>query len=376
MTLPKSRPNVLLVDDVEANLLALEAQLGHLNCELIRATSGNDALRQLLKREYAVMLLDVQMPDMDGYEVARYARSNPHTREVPIVFVTAMLETEEDILRGYGTGAVDYLFKPINPYVLRSKVQVFLDLYLSRHKLALEIEANERSLADLEAFNYSVSHDLRAPLRSLDGYSRALLEDNVEKLDAQSKHYLERTRSAAQRMSQLIDDLLRLTRISRVTLSRQPTDLVELARSIMAELAEVEPARRFEFVTCERAPVEGDTGLLRIALENLLRNAWKFTQKNPQARIEFGTRAVNGASAFFVADDGAGFDPRFADRLFMPFQRLHTGSDFEGTGIGLAIVHRILGHHGGRIWAEGAPDRGATFLFTVPGGNGSDKENA
>jgi CheY-like chemotaxis protein len=138
-----TRPNVLLVDDVEANLIALEAQLSSLSCNLVRASSGNDGLRELLKREFAVMLLDVQMPDMDGYEMAAFARENPATRELPIIFVTAMLETEETALRGYGTGAVDFLFKPVNPHILRSKVQVFLDLYESRRKLAETVAARE-----------------------------------------------------------------------------------------------------------------------------------------------------------------------------------------------------------------------------------------
>jgi CheY-like chemotaxis protein len=175
-----SLPNVLLVDDIEANLIALEAQLGSLSCNLVRASNGNDALRELLKREFAVMLLDVQMPEMDGYEVATYARENPATSQVPIIFVTAMLETEEKVLSGYGSGAVDFLFKPVNPYILRSKVQIFLDLYTGRRKVERAVEAHEKTLKDLEAFNYSVSHDLRAPLRPLDGFSQALLEDYAD----------------------------------------------------------------------------------------------------------------------------------------------------------------------------------------------------
>src|SRR5437868_2737872 len=152
------RPSILIVDDIEANLVALEAQLGNLGCEVIRAASGNEALRQLLKREYAVMLLDVQMPDMDGYEVARYARDNPATREVPIIFLTAMNSSEDNILRGYGTGAVDFLLKPINPRVLRGKVQVFLDLYLGRLRLTEEVEAHKKTLAELEVANAALRH--------------------------------------------------------------------------------------------------------------------------------------------------------------------------------------------------------------------------
>src|SRR5258708_38818781 len=193
---------VLIVDDIEANLVALEAQLVRLGCEVVRAASGNEALRQLLRRGFAVVLLDVQMPTMDGYEVASSARANPATRDIPIIFVTAMNETDENRLRGYGAGAVDFLFKPFNPEILRSKVKVFLELYQGKKRLADEIEAHKRTLADLEAFNYSVSHDLRAPLRPLSGFSQALLEDYSGKLDAQAEDYLKRIRAAAEKMQE------------------------------------------------------------------------------------------------------------------------------------------------------------------------------
>jgi signal transduction histidine kinase len=359
------RPRVLLVDDVEANLVALEAGLDGMDCDLVRASNGNDALRLLLGGEFAVMLLDVQMPDMDGYEVARYARDNPTTRSVPIIFVTAMNETEEKVLRGYGTGAVDFLFKPVNPHILRYKVQVFLDLYKSRRRLANEVQAHKRTMAELEAFNYSVSHDLRAPLRPLDGFSQALLEDFGDKLDDKGRDYLLRIRAAAQRMSQLIDDLLRLSRISRAQVRAQPVDLSAMADAIVRELSGNDEARNVECVVQPGLNVRGDPGLLRIVMENLLRNAWKFTQKKDKARIEFGQRQERGETVYFVRDDGVGFDPSFAPRLFQPFQRFHTTAEFEGTGIGLAIVHRIVAHHRGRTWAEASPGHGATIFFTL-----------
>jgi two-component system, sensor histidine kinase and response regulator len=360
-----TRPTVLLVDDVEANLIALEAQLGNMGCDLVRASNGNEALRELLKREFAVMLLDVQMPEMDGYEVATYARENPATRDVPIIFVTAMLETEEKVLRGYGTGAVDFLFKPVNPYVLRSKVQVFLDLYSSRRKVSDAVESRERMMKDLESFNYSVSHDLRAPLRPLDGFSQALIEEYGDQLDDTAKGYITRIRNAAQRMAQLIDDLLRLSRIRAAELRPEPLDLSALVELIVSDLRSIDPTRKIEFVVEPGLKADGDPGLLRIALENLLRNAWKFTGKKPSARIEFGRRREHGELSYFVKDDGVGFDTSYAARICQPFQRFHTNAEFEGTGIGLAIVERIIRHHQGRIWVESAPDCGATFYFTL-----------
>ena len=362
-------PKVLLVDDVEANLVALEASLQSLGCELIRSSSGNEALRLALNHEFAVMLLDVQMPEMDGFEVARLVQGNPATRDTPILFVTAMHASKENLWRGYQAGAFDVLFKPVDSYVLRSKVQLYLNLFIGRRRLRDEIAAHRATLAELEAFNYSVSHDLRAPLRPLAGFSEALVADHGDKLDAKARDYLQRIRSAAKRMDQLIDDLLSLSRMSRADVSRQSVDLCALATSIVEELRASEPTRTVVLVATAPAIASADARLVRIMLENLLRNAWKFTRDKPGARIEVGATAGKGAGAtYFVRDDGVGFDPAYAGKLFQPFQRLHAASEFEGTGIGLAIVNRIVQRHGGRIWAESEPGHGATFFFTLPPG--------
>jgi signal transduction histidine kinase len=359
------RPSVLMVDDVEANLVALEALLGSLDCELVRAHSGNEALKHLLRRDFAVMLLDVQMPEMDGYEVARLARENPDTREVPIIFITAMHESEDSMLRGYGSGAVDFLFKPMNPHVVRSKVQVFLELFQGRQRLTEEIAAHQRTLSELESFNYSVSHDLRAPLRPLDGFSQVLLEEYGDKLDERGQDYLRRIRSNAQRMAQLIDDLLRLARIRQADFRRGKVSLSAVAEGIAAELRRNEPTRAAELVVAPNLEVEGDEGLLRIALENLMRNAWKFSRHSTPSRIEVFAAQVADETVYTVRDNGVGFDAHYAAKLFKPFQRLHNNADFEGTGIGLAIVDKIIQHHGGRIWAESEPGKGAAFSFTL-----------
>jgi PAS domain S-box-containing protein len=220
---------------------------------------------------------------------------------------------------------------------------------------------------ELESFSYSVSHDLRTPLRTIDGFSQVLIEDCAGQLDDAAKSHLQRIRAATQRMGALIDDLLNLSRISRAELSMQNVDLSALVRSVASELQAAHPERCVELQIEDGLRASADAGLVRIALENLMDNAWKFTSKRGLAHVEFGATPVNGAVAYFVRDDGAGFDPVYASRLFGAFQRLHSVTEFEGTGVGLATVQRIVRRHGGRIWAESAMDRGATFFFTLNG---------
>ncbi|MCH8892564.1 MAG: GAF domain-containing protein [Chloroflexi bacterium] len=218
---------------------------------------------------------------------------------------------------------------------------------------------------ELEAFSYSVSHDLRAPLRGIDGFSQALMNEYSDVLDEQAQHYLERVRTGSERMGQLIDDLLALSQVTRGEMRRENVDLSDLARTIVTGLQERDPQRQVEFVIQDGVVLNGDTRLLRVALENLLGNAWKYTGKHDQARIEFGLTEDDGKRTCFIRDDGSGFDMAYADRLFGAFQRLHDASEFEGSGIGLATVQRIINRHGGRIWAESAVDEGATFFFTL-----------
>jgi PAS domain S-box-containing protein len=218
---------------------------------------------------------------------------------------------------------------------------------------------------ELEAFCYSVSHDLRTPLRSLDGFSQALLEDYADKLDDQGQNYLGRIRAGSQRMGHLIDDLLGLSRVSRSEMSRETVDVSKMAREVVEELRNTAPLREAEFVIASGLIAETDPRLLRIVLSNLFGNAWKFTAKQAHARIEFGCSEENGVNEYFTRDNGAGFDEAYADKLFGVFQRLHSASDFPGTGIGLATVQRIIHRQGGRVWAEGKVERGATFHFTL-----------
>jgi hypothetical protein len=380
------RVNILLVDDQPANLLALEAMLQGLGQNLITADSGREALKWLLTHECAVILLDVKMPDMDGFETAALIRQRDKSRDTPIIFLTAADKTHTEAVRGYAVGAVDYLVKPVVPEFVRSKVAVFVELAKKSEQLRRQAERLRegeqaaRELADaraelvrelehknqeLESFSYAVSHDLRAPLRRIEAFSRAVLESQEQRLDPAGRRYFDRIQEASRQMSQLIDDVLHLSKVTRAELRQQEVDLSALAAATLERLRESEPERVVETRIRPGVMVAGDGQLLRIALANLLENAWKFTARAPSARIEFGVATVSGEPTYFVRDNGAGFDMTYVDRLFGPFQRLHLASEFPGSGIGLATVRRIIHRMGGRVWAEGLVGQGATFQFTL-----------
>jgi PAS domain S-box-containing protein len=235
-----------------------------------------------------------------------------------------------------------------------------LNIDLERRAVLLE-SANR----ELEAFAYSVSHDLRAPLRGIDGFSQALLEDYADRLDEQGKDYLSRVREASRRMDQLIDDMLKLSRVTRSEIQYEEIDLSSMVRESAAALWKAQPARRVDFRITKGLVIRGDPRLFRLVIDNLLGNAWKFTCRKEEAVIEFGTVKMEGRAAYFVRDNGAGFDQAYAEKLFVPFQRLHAESEFAGTGIGLSIIKRIIHRHGGEAWAEGEAGKGATFYFTL-----------
>jgi PAS domain S-box-containing protein len=492
--LPDDEASVLLVDDREDNLLALEAMLRDLSPSLVRARSGRQALELLLARDFALILLDVRMPDMDGLETAELVRKRRQSRRTPIIFITASDPASSDVARGYSAGAVDYVFKPVVPEILRAKVRTFLDLYRKGEELrrseaytrvvlekafdafvaldpegrvvdwnpqaeatfgwtreevlgrplasliiplqfreaneqglerylstgqgpalgrriemtalhrsgrefpvemtisALEVggsrlfasflhdiserraseaalrqavQAAEASSRELESFSYSVSHDLRAPLRAIDGFSKLLADGSSGMLGKDEAHYLDRIRSASQRMGELIDDLLELAKVTRGQLRLQRIDLGALAGEVAEALLKSDPARKVRFSIADGLEATGDPRYLKVVLENLMGNAWKFTARHPEAHIEIGVVERDGRAAYFVRDDGAGFDMAYAGKLFGAFQRLHEGGQFEGTGIGLATVARIIARHGGRLWAEAAVEKGATFYFAL-----------
>jgi DNA-binding response OmpR family regulator len=393
-----SPKKILAVDDSPTYLEALASRLRQEGYEVVLARSGEEALELLPVQAVDCILLDLVMPGLSGQETCQRIKGSPGWRHVPLVMLTA-LDEREAMIQGINAGADDYISKSSDFEVLSARLRAQIrrkqfedeNRHIREQLLQAEIEAAEarssRALAEaragllaeleeknlelatanreLEAFTYSVSHDLRAPLRAIDGFSHILTEEHAERLGAEGRECLRRVRAAAQRMGELIDDLLQLSRLGRAELRLELVDLGAMARAVAEQLVSGEGNREVELVIREGIIARADPRLMRVALENLLGNALKFTAKRPRARIEFGVRQENGILAYFVRDNGAGFDMASAEMLFRPFQRLHAATEFEGTGIGLATVQRIVNRHGGRVWAEAAVGQGATFYFTL-----------
>ncbi len=382
---------ILTVDDSLTYLHEVAAQLRDEGYEVVPARSGEEALELLSVQPVDCILLDLVMPGLSGQETCRRIKGSVEWRDIPLIMHTA-LEEQGAMIEGINSGADDYIAKSSDHEVLCARVRAqlrrkqFEDENRSIREQLLQkemevaaansarqlaetraafVEELERKNKELEAFSYSVSHDLRAPLRSIDGFSQILLQDYSQKLDEKGKSHLARVRAAAQRMGELIDDLLQLSRVSRADLCRRPVNLSEIAHAVLTELFRNEPDRKVECAIQDGLILEADSQLMKVALENLLGNACKFTSKGATAKIEFGAQERDDMTVYFVRDNGVGFRMDHAAKLFSPFQRFHSATDFPGTGIGLATVHRVVDRHGGRIWAESAVGHGATFYFTI-----------
>jgi two-component system, sensor histidine kinase and response regulator len=398
------RVRVLMVDDRPDNLFATRAVLEDLGEDLVATTSPIEAVDYLLRQDFGLILLDVMMPGMDGFDLALQIRRLRRSRDTPIIFLTAA-GSPEGISKGYELGAVDYLLKPVAPELLRAKVAVFIRMarqadkvkYYTdmleerngelREAMAVQRQAEQEILrlnralktrvgalselnAELEAFSFTVSHDLNGPLAHITSFSRALKDECGLVLGERGLGYLDRIDSASQRMGQLICDLLELARGSHCDIKLETVDLSAIAGEIAGGLRAAAPERAVQWEIAKGVAARGDLRLLTVALRNLLENAFKFTRRAEAARIEFGVETTTGPPVYFVRDNGIGFKTGDRDKLFQPFQRLPSARDFEGTGVGLATVNRIVKRHGGRIWAEGEEGSGATFYFELPGVNG------
>jgi signal transduction histidine kinase len=366
--------NILLVDDKAANLAVLEAILDDPAYRLIKAQSAQEALVALFDADFALILLDVQMPGTTGLELARIIKERKKTKDIPIVFITAHFDEEQHILSGYSAGAVDYITKPVNPAILRSKVAVLVELH--RKTTALN-EANQKLFnrnreltaanQELEAFTYTVAHDLRAPLRHISGFIEQFEEHVGNGLDEAASRYLAVIRDSAAKMGTLIDHLLAFSRMGRSELHVGPVDMNEILQLALKDLDSEVQGRHIEWEIAPLPRVQADPILMRQVWANLLSNAVKYTRPRDPARVRIGCQdSRSGVWVFSVRDNGVGFDMKYASKLFGVFQRLHRSVEFEGVGIGLAHVRRIIARHGGHVWAEGKPNDGTTFSFTLP----------
>jgi DNA-binding response OmpR family regulator len=385
---------VLAVDDSETYLQQLAQSLDSEGYEVILARSGEEALELLAVEPVDCVLLDLVMQGIDGRETCRRLKLVPILRDIPVVMLTAV-DDRETMIQSLGAGADDYIAKSSEFDLVRARVMAqirrkqfedehrtvreqLLRAEFEAHKAYTALEAAEARAAlaeelqfrneELESFSYSVAHDLRAPLRSIDGFSLALLEDCGDKLDDDGRRHLQYVRDSAQEMARLIDDLLALSRVTRGELKRGETHVSSMARSVVSRLQRANPDRKVDVVVADGIVADCDDRLLTIVLENLIGNAWKFTGKRHDARIEVGV-IDDDPRTYFVRDNGAGFDMSYASKLFGVFQRLHSAADFEGTGIGLVTVQRIIRRHGGRIWAQGQVGHGAVFSFTLENGS-------
>ncbi len=369
----QTSPAILIVDDNAANRRLYQASLNDLGAEIYSAASGEEALARCAERHYAMILLDVHLSGMSGFEVAQTIRDKHEGMDAPIVFVSAMHVHESDTFRGYRLGAVDYIHSPVVPEILRAKAAVFIRLHRMRMEAQQQAQVVERAYRELrtvhsemEGFSYSVSHDLRTPLGQVAGFADLLQLGHAGEMSTKAHEYVGHIQTAAQRMHSLIEDMLLLANMTRAEMQVQPVDLTHMAQTLFAELAAASPLPHAESQVQAGLHAQGDARLLRVAVSNLLSNAWKYSAGVPRPRVEFGQEDRPEGPVFYVRDNGAGFDARAAgERLFRPFQRFHADSAFRGNGVGLAIVERVLDKHGGRIWAESAPGCGACFFFTL-----------
>jgi two-component system, sensor histidine kinase and response regulator len=378
---------LLVVDDEAAQVQALCHTLEDEGYSVKGFTSAAAALATLHVGAFDIVLTDLTMPGMDGIAFLNAAREIDAGLAGIVMTGHGTIATAVEAMKA---GALDYILKPFDlRVILRVLARTQAMLRLRRENAALlerlsartvELEAANRDLSvanrELEAFSYSVSHDLRSPLRTIDGLLRVVQEDFGDGIPPEARRHLETVAAQASRMSELTEDLLRLARLGREPLSKHPVDIRGLVQQVVGELHAAEPARQLEIRIGDLPAAEADPSLLRQVWVNLVANALKFTRRRDSALIEIsGTeragdngRGPGGAEhkLYSIRDNGAGFDPRRAERLFGIFQRLHAAKDFEGTGVGLSLARRIIERHGGSIWAESEPDRGAAFHFTLP----------
>jgi signal transduction histidine kinase len=376
----KETVNILMVDDSPDKLLAMESILQSLGTNLVKANSGVEALRALLKQDFAVILLDVNMPGMDGFETAAMIRQRPSLEHIPILFVTALSTTDSDIFKGYSFGAVDYVLTPILPEILRTKVGVFVELWKQRRALQeqasslqklnqdLTVRADQLSTAnkELESFCYTIAHDLRAPLRAMEGLTAALVDDFGANLDQMGHESADRIRQAASRMDQMIQELLSYSRLSFVQLDLQPIRLDEVIKDAVNQIDyDLRQKKARLQVKRSRYRVLGHQPMLVQVVSNLLTNAVKFCADGMTPEVVVREERRDDFVRVWVEDNGIGIAPEHCERIFRIFERLHDRDKYTGTGIGLAIVQKAIARMGGAVGVESEVGRGSRFWFEL-----------
>jgi two-component system sensor histidine kinase/response regulator len=367
-----AKTKILMVDDKPENLIALRKVLRDLDVELIEASSGNEALKATLYHDFALALLDIQMPEMDGYELASILREEEKTAHLPFIFISAVYTDNLNVFKGYEKGAFSFITKPFQPEILINKVKFFvekhqqeIELFNLYNNLEKKNEELEYSNKELESFSYSVSHDLRAPLRAIQGYTAMLEEDYQKLLDVDGNKILGSIKNNSKKMNNLIDDLLAFSRLGSKAPKKSNLDINKMVSGILAVLQETTKYKA-EIKVENLFPTKGDLSLINQVFVNLISNGIKYSSKKSHPMVEIRSELKDDGILYEVKDNGEGFDMQYADKLFGVFQRLHSSEDFEGTGVGLAIVQRIIHKHGGKVWAQAEPGKGATFSFTLP----------
>lgn len=404
-----------MVDDREDNLLSMETILEPDGYELVKAGSGRQALKILLAEfDFALILMDVKMPNLSGFETAALIYEREKLKHIPIVFITANTYGEENMFKGYRMGGIDYIYKPINPELLRTKVSVFIELYTKNHQLiiheqkliainkSLENEINERKLSEIKArelnrqllenidrleaankeldrFAFMSSHDLQEPLRKIRTFSDLLYSKYKETLDDEAVKYISRMQKAAERMQLLIKDILEFSKVSNDKNNFINTDLNVLVEEVLSDIEPEVQEKRAKFNIKQLPSLDVNPGLMRPLFSNLISNALKYCKKDIDPVIEIyaeqqtgdGKDGMNGSRnrkfwRIFVEDNGIGFDQKYAEQIFDMFVRLHGNSDYEGTGIGLALCKQIVEKHQGYISALSRENAGSTFIISLP----------
>jgi signal transduction histidine kinase len=362
----QSRPNILIVDDRKENLLATEKVLKNLGAGIFKANSGNEALSLRLRHKFAIVLLDVQMPEMDGFETARLMQEQESMQGTPIIFVTAISKEEKYAAQAAEIGAVDYIFKPINPDILRSKVKVYLDLYVQREHILKLNSVLRQSNEELERFAYICSHDMQEPVRMMNSYGGLLEEKCTGLLDDKGDKYLRFIIANAQRMHKMIGDILAFSRIGREEIGIEEVDCNEIVVEVLAEFDDVIKKKNAAVTTCDLPTLRTSATLMRVLFQNLIGNSLKFQDGSRIPEVDICVDRDDRSVTVSVRDNGIGIAPAFHDRIFGIFQRLHRKEIYPGTGIGLSTCRKFIRLCGGDIKFESNPGKGSTFYFTLP----------